>query len=415
MKISLNMTGCKNNRYELDQILRWAIKNKVPVVRESEADFAVINTCTVTAVADKKSRQLVRSTKNNNPRLKTIVFGCAARAQKDAFKKITEADVLLDSMDDVVRYLEANIGDMKKCDDESLITAGEDITRCRALVQIQDGCDNYCSYCIIASARGRSKNRPQKDIITEIADHVANGFNEVVLTGINIGAYGCSLTTKPEENTFAELLEAIFEKTDIKRLRASSLGPEYFNEKWYEVMKNPRFSRHLHLSIQSGSTSVLKRMRRNYDAAQVAEVIRRVRKFAPDVAITSDIIVGFPGETEAEFEETMRFVKENGLAKVHVFPYSERQNTLAAKMEQLPVELRRERAARLQEIADQCRRDFIKSQLGKTAEVLWEHPRDTGLSEGVTDNYIRVRITDSHSPKTISRITLTSENTDPLL
>lgn len=410
MKISLNMTGCKNNRYELDQILRWAIKNKVPVVRESEADFAVINTCTVTAVADKKSRQMVRSTKHANPRLKTIVFGCAARAQKDTFKKIAEADVLLDSMNDVVRYLEANIGAMKKCDDENLVHPGEDISRCRALVQIQDGCDSYCSYCIIASARGKSKNRPQAEIVAEINEHATNGFNEVVLTGINIGAYGASLTTKPEENRFAELVQMIFEQTKIRRLRASSLGPEFFNEKWYAVMRNPRFSRHLHLSIQSGSTSVLQRMRRNYTADQVAEVIRRVREFAPDVAITSDLIVGFPGETESEFEETAQFVKVNRLAKAHVFPYSERQNTLAAKMEQLPVELRHERAAHLQKIADQCRREFIKSQLGKTAEVLWEHPRAVGWSEGITDNYIRVRVKGERIPKNVTVETLDPKN-----
>ena len=412
MKISLNMTGCKNNRYELDQILRWAIKNKVPVVRESEADYAIINTCTVTSVADKKSRQLVRSTKHGNPGLKTIVFGCAARTQKEAFKKIMEVDILLNSLSEVISYLESNIGDMKKCDEASLAASGEDFSRCRALVQIQDGCDNYCSYCIIASARGRSQNRHQKDIISEINEHVANGFNEVVLTGINIGAYGASLTTKPEENTFAELLEAIFEQTGIKRLRASSLGPEYFNEKWYEVMKNPRFSRHLHLSIQSGSTSVLKRMRRNYTADQVAEVIRRVREFAPDVAITSDIIVGFPGETDAEFEETVQFVKDNRLAKVHVFPYSERENTLAAKMPQLAVELRRERAARLQKVADQLRREFIESQFGKQAEVLWEHSRVIGRSEGMTDNYIRVRTKEVRTPKSITEVILTDKNAD---
>lgn len=410
MKIALNMTGCKNNRYELDQVLKWAIRNKVPVVKESEADFAVINTCTVTSIADKKSRQLIRRTKNNNPELKTIVFGCAARMQKKAFEEIMEVDALFDNMQEVIKYLESNIGDMKRCDDASLITSGEDFTRSRALVQIQDGCDNYCSYCIIVSARGKSENRLQEDIIAEINDHVAHGFNEVVLTGINIGAYGASTTTKPEENTFAELLEAIFEKTDIKRLRASSLGPEYFNEKWYKVMKNPRFSRHLHLSIQSGSNSVLKRMRRNYTAEHVAEVIAQVRKFAPDLAITNDIIVGFPGETDAEFEETIKFVKENKLAKAHIFPYSERQNTLAATIKQLPVELRRERAKKLQKVADKSHHEFIKKQIGKKADVLWEYSRTAGFQEGITDNYIRVRMKGEHTLKSISTEVLTKGN-----
>lgn len=410
MKISLGMTGCKNNRYELDQVLRWAVKNGVPVVKEGEADYAVINTCTVTSVADKKSRQLVRRTKNNNPGLKTIVFGCAARMQKEAFEKIMEVDVLLNDLPEVIKYLEANIGDMKKCDEPSLLTASHDFSRCRALVQIQDGCDNYCSYCIIASARGKSENRKQEDIIAEIQEQVEHGFNEVVLTGINIGGYGASMTTKPKENTFAELIEAIFQQTQIRRLRASSLGPEFFNEKWYEVMKDPRFSRHLHLSIQSGCTSVLERMRRNYTAEQVAEVIRRVRQFAPNVAITSDIIVGFPGETEKEFEQTLKFVRDNKLAKAHVFPYSERQNTLAAKMKQLPVPVRRARAKKLQEIADQLRIEFIESQIGKKAQVLWERSRMAGWQEGMTDNYIRVRAKEPRALKSITTETLTRQN-----
>lgn len=402
MKIALNMTGCKNNRYELDRLLRWAIRNNIPVVRESEADVAIINTCTVTSIADKKSRQLVRKTKNSRPGLRTIVFGCAARAQKEAFEKIMEVDVLLGNVDEVIRYLEMNIGDMKPCDDGHLIAPGEDVTRSRALVQIQDGCDSYCSYCIIASARGRSKNRPQKEIIAEINDYVAQGFNEVVLTGINIGAYGASLTTRPEENTFAGLLETIFGQTGIKRLRVGSLGPEFFNEKWYKVMKNPRFSRHLHLSIQSGSNSVLERMRRNYKSEDVTRVIQKLRGISPDVAITADIIVGFPGETDKEFTETLEFVKKQKPAKVHVFPYSERKNTLAAKMQQVPPKVRRDRAKKLQTVADACRREFIESQIGKKAEVLWELPRAVGFSEGMTDNYIRVRIKEVRQPKSIT-------------
>ncbi len=410
MKISLGMTGCKNNRYELDQVLRWAVKNGVPVVKEGEADYAVINTCTVTSIADKKSRQLVRRTKNSNPGLKTIVFGCAARMQKEAFEKIMEVDVLLNDLQEVIKYLEANIGDMKKCDEPSLLKSSHDFSRSRALVQIQDGCDNYCSYCIIATARGKSENRSEEDIIAEIQEHVDHGFNEVVLTGINIGGYGASLTTKPEENTFAELIQRIFDETDVKRLRASSLGPEFFNEKWYEVMKNPRFSRHLHLSIQSGSTSVLERMRRNYTAEKVAEVISRVREFAPNVAITSDIIVGFPGETDAEFEETIKFVKDNRLAKAHVFPYSERQNTLAAKMEQLPVPVRRARAKKLQEIADELRTEFIESQVGQKAQVLWERSRMAGWQEGMTDNYVRVRLKEPRKLKSTTKEVLSREN-----
>lgn len=406
------MTGCKNNRYELDQILSWAIKNKIPVVKESEADFAIINTCTVTSIADKKSRQLVRKTKHRNSGLKTIVFGCAARMQKEAFEKVMEVDVLLNDMSEVVQYLESNIGDMKRCDDDSLINSGEDFTRSRALVQIQDGCDSYCSYCIIASARGKSKNRDKQEIIAEINDYVTQGFNEVVLTGINIGAYGASMTTKPEENRFAELIDSIFRETNIRRLRASSLGPEFFNEKWYEVMANPRFARHMHLSIQSGSNSVLKRMRRNYTAENITKVISNLRRISPDFAITTDIIVGFPEESEAEFSETMGFVKKHKLSKVHVFPYSERQNTLAAKMKQIPVGIRRKRAGKLQDLSEKYHREFIESQIGKKAEVLWEHSRKLGWSEGMTDNYIRVRLKEARTPKSITTEKLELRNVE---
>lgn len=400
MKISLKMTGCKNNHYELDQILRWAIKNGVPVVKEEEADYCIINTCTVTHVADKKSRQMIRRTKNNNGQLKTIVFGCGARMQKEEFEKVIEIDYLLPDITSVIGFLENSI--QKQSDHEATNLFWDDSFRSRALVQIQDGCDNFCTYCIIVQARGRSKNRKIDEIIHEINDRKKEGYNEIVLTGINIGAYGASSTKKPAESKFAELLEEILSKTKIPRVRLSSLGPEYFSEELFDVLKNPRICRHIHLSIQSGSDSILKKMGRNYKAMDVEKIIGRLKKDIDGIAITTDIIVGFPEETYKEFEETLDFVKRNKLAKVHVFPYSVRQGTLAGNMEQVSDKTKKERAKTLQKLADKQRKEFIKEQIGKKTSVLWEKK-----NEGLTDNYIKIKTKSAHEARSLTDEKLT--------
>lgn len=385
------MTGCRNNRYELNQILSWAIKNNISVVSEDKADYCIINTCTVTHVADKKSRQMVRRTKNGQKKLKTIVFGCAVRMQKEAFKEINEIDYLLDDLPSVIRFLdEINIKNQQSKNTKNIII-DDSFFRSRALVQIQDGCDNYCSYCIICKARGKSKNRAEKDIINEIKKHQEDGFNEIVLTGINIGAYGCDITTKYEDSMFINLLEKILSETDIQRVRISSLGPEYFTDKWYEILKNPRICRYIHLSIQSGSTSVLKRMKRNYNTEKIEDIIQKLKKEIPGIAITTDIIVGFPEETNEEFMETLEFVKRHKLAKAHIFPYSVRKDTLAAEMMQVSDEVKKKRAKKLQEITNICREEFLNEQVGKKASVLWEKMIDEKTIEGLTDNYIRIQ------------------------
>jgi threonylcarbamoyladenosine tRNA methylthiotransferase MtaB len=391
MKIALKMTGCKNNRYELDRILRWAIDSGVPVVREDEADFCVINTCTVTRTADRKSRQMVRRTKNSNSRLKTIVFGCGARVQKKDFNNMEETDYLLSDVESVIGFLEKQF---RKCGTDAVPAVK---TRSRALVQIQDGCDNFCSYCVIALARGRSKSRPQAEIINEINERTAEGYNEIVLTGINIGAYGASSTKKPEESGLADLLDEILDKTDVKRIRLSSLGPEYFSGRLFDVLKNPRICRHIHLSIQSGSDTVLKRMMRNYDIKKTEKIIKNLKKNIPGIAVTTDIIVGFPEESDKEFMETMDFAGRNRFAKIHVFPYSVRQGTPAAGMKQIPDKIKKERSASLQKLADKCRDEFINGQIGKKVSVLWDNK-----GKGVTDNYIRVNIKTPHQVRHIT-------------
>ena len=392
MKIALKMTGCRNNRYELERILRWALDNNVPVVSEEEADFCIINTCTVTHVADKKSRQMIRKTKNGNPKLKTIVFGCAARVQRDAFEQIDEVDILLNDLPTVIRFLEIQQKTSGRAKKKTLKNEGfVEHPRSRAMVQIQDGCDNYCSYCIIAAARGQSRSHPIDQIIHEIRTHEKEGHNEVVLTGINIGGYGASSTLRPQESYFARLLKELLEKTRIARIRISSLGPEYFSEELFDVLRHIRICRHIHLSVQSGSSSVLKRMRRQYDANLVQEVIQRLKSDIPDIAITTDFIVGFPEETDEEFTQTLEFLKRNPIAKAHIFPYSIRDNTLAAKMNQVDDETKKMRAKVLKELTDTQREAFIQSQIGKEIPVLWETTSpENNIVTGITDNYIRV-------------------------
>ena len=391
MNISLNMTGCRNNRYELDQILNWAIKNGVGVVDDKEADYAVINTCTVTHVADKKSRQMVRKTKNAHPQLQTIVFGCAARMQKKQFEEVMEVDHLIPDMPGVIQFLQSQLGEQRKCD-WNLSPAKSDFARSRPMVQVQDGCDTYCSYCIIAPARGKSKNRTVKEIVDEIQDHADHGYNEVVLTGINIGAYGAPNTKATDESQFAELIEAILEQTTIPRIRLSSVGPEFFDDRLHQAVNHPRVCRHIHLSIQSGCTTVLERMKRLYTAEKTSAVIEQLKKDIPNIAITTDLIAGFPGETEEEFEETLNFVKKHKLAKVHAFPYSVRENTLAAKMKnQVDPQEKRRRMKALQALAEEHRRKFIESQLGETVNVVWGRQIKPGFFQGLTDHYIKVR------------------------
>ena len=255
---------------------------------------------------------------------------------------------------------------------------------------------------------GKSKNRPKKDIIDEIKKKVKEGYHEVVLTGINIGAYGASMTTKPEESKLADLLSEILKKTEIDRVRLSSMGPEFFDEKLFKVLQNPRICRHIHLSIQSGSDSVLKRMKRHYDVKHMERVIQRLKKDIPGMAITTDIIVGFPEETDREFQETYDFVERNPLAKAHIFPYSIRKGTLAEKMKQVKDDIKKARCKKLEKLTNDQRDDFIKSQIGEETSILWEK-KVGGKMMGLTDNYIQVQKKGNEEVKSITIEELTKE------
>lgn len=354
-----------------------------------EADFVIVNTCTVTHSADRKSRQSVMHLKKLNPETKVIVMGCGVEVNAGHFKEKGEVGLVSNEMGEIVRYIiknyELRITNNKK-ETENLQS------RTRTNIKIQTGCDNYCSYCIIPFARGKSESIPENKIIAEIQKKEKLGFKEIIITGINIGAYGASLTTKAEENTFAKLLNNLLIQTNIPRIRLSSIGPQYFSDELIEMLTNPRICQHLHLSIQSGSNAVLKRMNRTYTIESVIELAEKLRIKIPEIALTSDIIVGFPEETEQEFEESLENLEKIKLMKTHIFPYSVRKGTVATGMKQIEHKVKMERKQRLNEIAKKMRNDFIESQIGKSKKVLFELRNKNGLWEGYTDNYIRVGI-----------------------
>lgn len=433
MKFYIKTLGCKLNRYDSDQLAHRLIENGLINSEDAqETDFIVVNSCTVTNSADHKSRQAITNLKKQSPNAKVIVMGCGTKSNARQFQEKTEVDFVSGEQEKIMEYvekamslkkipLEGDTGGVqpqgKQIDDFSQSTntpqppQGDSGTRTRTNIKVQNGCDNYCSYCIIAFVRGDSESLPSKEIIQEIKQKETEGFQEIVITGINIGAYGAPLTTQVQKNTFAELLEEILEKTKIPRIRLSSIGPQYFNDKLIHVLKNPRICQHLHLSIQSCSNTVLKRMNRPYTVEDVIELAKKLREKIPDIALTSDIITGFPEETDAEHHETLANLEKINLMKTHIFPYSVRQGTAAAKMKQVPHKIKMERKKDLAKLAKKMRKDFLNKQVGKTKKVLFELKNKKGLWEGYTDNYIRVQISSEENLENkIRTIQLTKEN-----
>ena len=413
VNIHLLMTGCKNNRYELNRLWEWANEHGFTIDENRPSDFSILNTCAVTQSAERKTRQMVQAVKKTQPKAKIIVFGCMARLNATTLKKM-KAFVLPD-LDSVIRLLERfEIGDSRLEKNSTLNSNLQSeigvLPRARALVQVQDGCDNFCSYCSIVLARGRSNSRPMENVVADVKRYENEGFTEVMLTGINIAAYGCSTTQKPNESRFADLLQAILEDTRIPRIRLGSLGPQYFSEPFFQILKNPRICNHFHLSLQSGSNSVLKRMNRGYKTAEAESIIQRLKTDIPSVAITADMIVGFPEETEDEFQETLDFAKRNPMAKIHVFPYSSRPGTTASRLKPInPTDIR-SRAKILRDLSARQRMAFLQSQIGQKFSVIWRKEARPGWTEGVTDNGIRLLKKATMPRRSMTEEMLTKEN-----
>lgn len=381
MKISVFTLGCKTNFYESQQIVA-ALKQLGHDASEGleKADIFVLNTCAITAEAERKSRQAVARARKLNPDCRIVVMGCASQNNATQFENLDNVTFIKGTAGktDVADILENAGVDICPPSDKYSETLFADGQRTRSFIKIQDGCNNFCSYCIVPYLRGRSRSRKIEDIVNEVRQATSE---EVVLIGIDITQFG-----RDNGTSLAQLFDAL---PDDKRYRLGSLEESALTEDVLESLKRKNFCAHFHLSLQSGSDSVLKRMNRHYTAQQFADGVRLIRGYFPDAAFTTDVIVGFCGETEEEFEQTCRFVEQIGFADIHVFPYSARKGTVASRWEDTPAEVKHLRAERLGEIKRKLKSDFLNSQIDKTEEVLAERSRN-GMWEGYSRNYTRV-------------------------
>lgn len=392
--------GCKVNQFETE-LMEGLFKQKdyKVVPNDEKADIYVINTCSVTSFADKKSRQLIRRSARLNENAIIAVTGCYAQAASDKVAEITGVKVVLgtNNRHQIVDFVEAamndgeihnGVTDIMKARDFEDIPMLEVPARTRAFLKIQEGCTNFCSYCIIPFTRGPVRSRKLASVKSEAEKFLSMGFKEIVFTGIHLGAYGRDFH---DGTTLADAARTVLELDGLQRLRLGSLESiELSEELLTMVRENPKFSHHLHLPLQAGSDYVLKRMNRHYNREEFRKLIENVKNAIPGVAISTDIIVGFPGETEEMFAESLDYIRSLGFSRVHVFPYSPREGTPAASMpDQIPDNIKKERVHRLQQVAEEMTRAFHEQYLGTKQKVLWE-TRTKGVTDGVTDTYIRI-------------------------
>jgi len=385
MKVYFTFLGCKANRSEQEAWEREivALGHKL-ASSPQEADFIVVNTCTVTGAASHKSRQLIRRMHRLNPRAKIVVTGCYAEIAPEEASSIEGVSLVVKNAEkDFLPQILAGA----RAPHAPPLPPSPGATR--AFVKVQDGCNNFCTYCIIRVARGRERSRPIPDIVEEVRKLAEVGYQEVVLTGIHLGGYGRDLGVD-----LVSLVKALLNETPIRRLRLSSIEPWDIPPNFFSLWQDPRLCRHLHLPLQSGCDETLKRMGRRYTSAQYARLVEEARSWIPDLAVTTDIMVGFPGETDEEFRQSLEFIEKMQFARIHVFPYSPRPGTPAASMKgQVPGKIKREREKLVAEVGRRSERAFQSRFLGRTMEVLWETPERHGdlyLCSGLTDNYIRV-------------------------
>ncbi|MGM9540036.1 tRNA (N(6)-L-threonylcarbamoyladenosine(37)-C(2))-methylthiotransferase MtaB [Anaerovibrio sp.] len=397
--------GCKVNQFE-SEVMEGLFKEAgYEIVEHSRpADVYVINTCSVTSLGDKKSRQLIRRVQRQNPEAVIAVTGCYAQIAPEQIKAIEGVRVVLGTANRrrIVEYVEQAILQNGKIidgvTDIMKVREFEDIpildmpTRTRAFLKIQEGCTNFCSYCIIPFTRGPLRSRPLDSVRREAEKLLANGFKEIVFTGIHLGAYGRDFK---DGTSLADAAKAVLALPGLRRLRLSSLESIELSDELLALLRdNPRFSHHLHLPLQAGSDYVLKRMNRHYDREEFARLLARVRQAVPGVSVSTDVIVGFPGETEEMFAESLDYIRSLQFSRMHVFPYSPRTGTPAAAMpDQVPEPVKKERVHRLQAVAGEMAQEYCRSYLGTVQRVLLETDTD-GEKDGLTDTYIRVYTND---------------------
>ena len=366
---------------------------------DEEADVYVINTCTVTNFGDKKSRQLIRKVKRQNENAIVAVVGCYAQTAPKELMEIAGVNLVIGTKDraqivemveqyDRANGVENHVSDIMKERVFEPLSIQKLANRTRAYLKIQDGCSQYCSYCIIPYARGPIRSREPQEVVAEVKRLAENGFKEVVLTGIHVASYG----KDRRDTSLLDILKQVHEVEGIERIRFSSIEPNVVTEEFAQTMAAlPKVCDHFHLSLQSGCDKTLKEMNRKYDTEKYRQAAATLRKYLPKVALTTDIIVGFPGETEEDFRESYAFAEEIGFAKIHVFPYSPKRGTpAAARKDQLLNAVKSERSHTLIQLSDGMAADFLADAVGTDAEVLYERAVGEGIYEGHTTNYMKV-------------------------
>jgi threonylcarbamoyladenosine tRNA methylthiotransferase MtaB len=399
MKVAIYTLGCKLNQAETESLANGFSQAGFQLVSANDiADIYIANTCTVTHIADRKSRHWLRLVRRRNPQALIIAAGCYAQTNRQELAKF--ADLVVDNTEkdhlpNLIQTLSLEgrgLGEGATKQPHILAAS----VRTRSLVKIQDGCHSSCTYCIVPKVRPREYSLPAYQIIAEVKHKVAQGYREVVLTGTKVGSY------KDDSTDFKDLIQRILRHTGIERLRLSSLQPSEISPELLALWQNERLCRHFHLALQSGSETVLHRMRRNYSPAEYQRTVDLIKEKIPGAAITTDIMVGFPGETDDEFEQSYSFCQQAGFANIHVFHYSPRPQTAAAKMPgQVKDKIKQERNQRMLELSRSSQRHFCQQFLGQTVPVLWEKETSpgSGTYSGLTGNYIRVF---AHSEKLLS-------------
>ena len=401
MKVSVITLGCKVNQYEsqamLDQLVRAGFS---ACESAAESDIVLINSCTVTSTSDHKVRQTLHRARRGNPSAVIVLTGCMPQAFPELAEQLTDADIVLGNSNrhslvpDILQYLSSrqrivDIVPHEKAAEFESMQVERFFERTRAFIKIEDGCNRFCSYCIIPYARGRVRSKPLEELREEVAHLAANGYREIVLTGINLSAYGQELGLH-----LCDAVEAACMPEGIARVRLGSLEPEQLSaDVIARLAKQDKLCPQFHLSLQSGCNATLRRMNRHYTADEYRTIVRNLRASFANCAITTDIMVGFPGETEEEFAESLAFAKEIGFAKAHVFAYSRRPGTKANDApDQITQRVKEERSRRMIAATQQTKADFFQAQLGRVETVLFEQEVAPHVYDGYTANYTPVKV-----------------------
>ncbi|MBS6105929.1 MULTISPECIES: tRNA (N(6)-L-threonylcarbamoyladenosine(37)-C(2))-methylthiotransferase MtaB [Anaerococcus] len=417
--------GCKVNQYESEAVEELFIKKGYEKV-STNADIYVINTCTVTNMSDRKSRQMISRARRDNPNAVVAVMGCYSQVKPEEVASIEGVDIVLGSRnkENVVEHCEDILQNKEAIDkiiapsesktfEELQISNQTEMTR--AYLKIQDGCNMYCSYCLIPYARGNIVSRDIESIVEESKRLANNNFKEIVLTGIHVSSYGKDID---DELSLIDVIEAVAEVEGIERIRLSSMEPRHISLEFLERMKaTKKACDHFHLSLQSGSDDILKAMNRKYDTVIYKQKVEEIRQVFPNAGITTDIIVGFPGETEENHKQTMEYAEEIKFSKMHLFKYSPREGTRAAKMSnQIDGKTKKNRLHDLEKIEEANRKEFLNKQIGKTLSVLIESKSDLeGYSGGHSTNYLKVNVKENIAANTIIDVNITNIIDDELV